>query len=315
MKVCLVNPTKTIQKLINDLSRNLKLESIPAENENAVELIREKKPHCVILNWNDPGAEKICSSVRNQKNKNGYTHIIAISTREEVDNMQSALNSGADDFILIPFTDDILKLKLNIAAKNIKLHQDLVNVKKKLLKSTREDAVTSTLNRRSLLDEIIKEMGRASRKNETTAAIMVNIQNLKEIELNRGNHVTDKFLAEFSRRLNKCIRPYDLIGRYDLEKFLIYLPNTGTEGSRIVADRIMEKLSKEKFTTTEKDINPCVSIGISELDPDDINIGKTKDHHDEAMNDLILESFIRRSEFAAEKACSDGEHNIQIYTF
>ncbi len=314
MKVCLVNPTKTIQKLINDLSEKTRLETVSAENSTAVKTIKEHEPQCVIINWQDTGSAKICDSIRSQRSRKGYVYIIAIGTGDELEGMAEALHSGADDFILVPFTEDILSLRLDIVQKNLKLRTDLVNTKRKLIKSTREDAVTSILNRRSLLDEIIKEMGRASRKNEITSAIMVNIQNLKEIELNRGNHATDSFLYEFSRRLEKSIRPYDVLGRFEPEKFLIYLPNTTSNDSQVVAGRIMKKLSSEKFNIANKIIEPCVSIGISELDPDDINIGKGKEHHDDAMNDLILESFIRRSEFAAEGACGVGD-SIQVYTF
>jgi GGDEF domain-containing protein len=120
-------------------------------------------------------------------------------------------------------------------------------------------------------------------------------------------------LAEFSAKLKRCIRPYDKIGRFETSRFLVFLPNTVSADARKVAERMIARLQEKKFKFNDAIIEPCVSIGISELDPFDL--GKTNDSETLMMNDLILESFIRRSEFASRQACEKGKNTIEIYTF
>ena len=76
---------------------------------------------------------------------------------------------------------------------------------------------------------------------------------------------------------------------------------------------MIAKLQEKKFKYNDERVEPVVSIGISELDPFDL--GKSGDPDTLAMNDLVIESFIRRSEFASRQAREKGKNSIEIYTF
>ena len=313
MKVCLINHTKTILKPVNELSKEMNLEVIAADDSGPEITVKTENPQIVLLNWSDKEALSICSSIRSMKSPKGYIHILLIGIKETSSQLDEAIESGADDFILMPFSKEELKTRLLIAEKHIETRNGLTRAKKKLIKHAKEDPITSVLNRRSLFDEILNEMGRAARKGDFSTAMMINLKNMQDLLKDLGPKVVDSFLGEFSRRLKKSIRPYDKIGRYDNSRFLIFLPATNSENSHIVADRIVQKLGSSRFTYKDKLISPCVSIGISELDPDDI--GKNIGNEDILINDLIMESFIRRSEFASDSACEEGDNQIKIYTF
>ena len=313
MKVCVINYTKTIMKPIEDLARELNLEIIPADPENAINVIKKQCPSVVIINWIDSTTLDLCLSIRQIKLKNGFIHILLTGTKEMTGEIFMAISESADDYIYMPFTKDELMIRLHLAAGNIELHNKLSSTKKKLLMHAKEDPVTGVLNRRALLDEILNEMGRAARKDEFSCTIMIIVKNYDEMLAESGHRAIDSLMAEFSRRLKKSVRPYDKLGRYDSGRFLIFLPNTNNINARIVAKRIVESLQSKKFRFRDSVFEPCVAIGISELNPSDM--GESKNSEALLINDLIMDSFIRRAELASDKACEKGDNHIEIYTF
>lgn len=313
MKVTLANHTKTLLKPLEEIAPDYKLEITELHNQPLVEVLNTGMPELVIINWIDGMNDDICSGIKKIKSMKTRPYILLIGTRDSVNDLSEGIIAGADDFISIPFSKDELKLKFQVIKKNIDLNSNMVKIRKKLIKYAKEDPVTSVLNRRALLDEMLNEMGRASRNGDFTCSIMINLHNYNDLLNERGTKVFEAFLGEFAGRLKKSIRPYDKIGRFEFSRFLIFLPHAKNNDAEKVAERIIKNLQSKKFRYKESYIEPCISIGISELDPAHVeNTGKPGDNQ---MNDLILESFIRRSEFATSTACEKGENKIEIYKF
>ncbi len=313
MKVTLANHTKTILKPLEEISSDFGLEITELHNQPIIEVLNTGMPNLVIINWIDGMNTEICTAIRKIKNMKSHPYILLIGTKDTANDLAEGVTSGADDYIVIPFSKDELKLKLNVIKKHIDLNNLLLKTKKKLIKYAKEDPITSVLNRRALLDEMLNEMGRASRSGDFTCSIMINMHNYEDLLTEFGTRVFDAFLGEFASRLKKSIRPYDKIGRFEISRFVIFLPRARNEDAQKVAERIIKNLGSKKFRYKEDYISPCVSIGISELDPSDVEKnGKPDDH---LINDLVLESFIRRSEFATTAACEKGDNKIEIYTF
>ena len=313
MKLILVNQTKTILKAIEEISENLQLE-IRVVNEASLESeIENDTPNLVMLNWVDSMTLETISMIRTKRPVKGHIYILLTGTKDSTSDIITGLESGADDYITVPFTSNEIEARMRIAAKFVQVRNSLIRTQKRLIKHSKEDPITTLMNRRALVDEIFAELGRAVRKNEFTCAIMIDIHNFNELLEQLGDRIMNVLLAEFSAKLKRCIRPYDKIGRFEASRFLVFLPNTVSKDARKVAERMINKLQEKRFKYNDKPVEPCVSIGISELDPFDL--GKDSNPDTLAMNDLILESFIRRSEFASRQACEKGSNAIEIYTF
>jgi len=313
MKVTLANHTKTILKPLEEIAAEFSLEITELHNQPVSEVLNTGMPNLVIINWIDGMNKEICLAIKKIKNMKSRPFILLIGTKDTANDLSEGVTSGADDYITIPFTKDELKLKMHVIKKHIDLSGNLLKTKKKLIKYAKEDPVTSVLNRRALLDEMLNEMGRASRNGEFACSIMINLHNYNDLMNQFGTKVFDAFLAEFAARLKKSIRPYDRIGRFEFSRFVIFLPRARSEDAEKVAGRMIKNLQSKKFKYRDEYLDPCVSIGISELSPDDVE--KSGKPDDNQMNDLILESFIRRSEFATSTACEKGDNKIEIYTF
>lgn len=313
MNVILINHTRTILKPLEELTPVLKLEITQHSGGPLTDIINPKKPYVIMINWVDGLADQTISMIKKLGEAKTRHFILILTTKDSIAELSGAFAAGADDYLAMPFSKDELKFKLTAIRKIINLKTNFIKTKKKLIKASREDPVTSVLNRRALLDEILNEMGRASRKGEFTCAIMINLHNSDDIMRRIDLRIFEIFLSEFAARLKKSIRPYDTLGRFEGYRFLMFLPNTRDLDAHKVALRIIKNIQDRSFRYKDNLIEPCVSIGISEMDPEDIE--KRGDIHTVQLNDLILESFIRRSEFATTTACEKGNNQIEIYTF
>ena len=181
------------------------------------------------------------------------------------------------------------------------------------MKLAKEDPVTNLLNRRSLLDEAIKEMGRSTREMKYMSSILIEIDNLKEIINTYGSDTGNGVLLDLSNRFKLESRPYDKIGRYGIAQFLLVLPDSGIVNAKKVAKRILD-MAKKPFHIKGNEISVILSIGISEIDPADVTQLKGNQTDDVLIDDLLLDSLIKRSETALIKAGKKGSNMIEVVT-
>ncbi len=314
MKLFLVNRTKNALHAIEKSLKNEKFEiSSMSGYEDAVKNIENFDPQIVVINWGkeDYDLAGLCKKIRRIRQVK-YIYIIIIASREKQMGVSGILDAGADDFIFRPFGEEELALRVKKARKIILLEDKVVKSKKKLMKLAKEDPLTNLYNRRALLDEALKEMGRSTRESKFLSAILVSLSNFEDISESYGGVVGKAVLMEVGNRLKVTCRPYDKIGRYNITDFLVILPDSGITNAEKVAGRILSSVTDKPLSISKKNIDVSVGIGISEMDPADVTVLK-EDHEDDIlMNDLLLDSLIKRAEVAAYKAIKNGENNIEI---
>jgi two-component system cell cycle response regulator len=123
------------------------------------------------------------------------------------------------------------------------------------------DPLTETYNRRALTDRLAVEMDRAKRYGTMLACLMIDIDNFKEVNDTHGHLVGDRVLRQFASMLQREQRAMDLVARYGGEEFVVLLPETGTTGARIFAERILRDVGGRTFGDGATPIRLTVSIG------------------------------------------------------
>jgi len=312
MNIHLVNFTKKGLSAIEVSLAHMNTVLSQSDNfEEAFHDIKNSKPQVVIINWGkeDFPVTALCKKIKRQKNLK-YMHLILLAPREKQKKIPEAFNAGADDFLYRPFGKEEFALRLGIAARTAKLEDRVSKARKKLIKFAKEDPVSGLLNRRSLFDETLKEMERASRKKIHLSVMLIGIHGYGKFVDEHGAENGDAILQEMGRRIKNTCRPYDKSGRYGISEFLVCLPDSGIENAEKAAKRILSSIEKSPFELKEENVDMKISIGMSELGPEDFELDhKTGDH---VFSDLLLDSLVRRAKLAMNKAFENGESSIEI---
>ena len=76
---------------------------------------------------------------------------------------------------------------------------------------------------------------------------MLDIDNFKRINDERGHAVGDEALAHLAKVARNCMRPQDTLARYGGEEFVILLPDTPLDQGIEAMVRLQRDLTKKFF--------------------------------------------------------------------
>ena len=116
MKVLIVDDSKPILMMVSDILKELGHEPLTAENgEIAFEMLTSgQQLDLVLLDWNMPVMTGIEFLEKNKAESAFYTPVFMMTTEKSPDKIQRALENGASDYIMKPFTPDILQNKIEM---------------------------------------------------------------------------------------------------------------------------------------------------------------------------------------------------------
>ncbi len=161
--------------------------------------------------------------------------------------------------------------------------QKLKALTQELREVSNRDGLTRLFNRRYIEENLSKEFSRARRYEQPLALILCDIDHFKQINDNHGHLAGDEVLRIISQRLHHNLRDTDILGRYGGEEFLIVLPNTGTSGGKVLAERLRNAIESEPVSFGDTQLNITISLGITELHKDSHNYEQLIGEADQAL--------------------------------
>ncbi len=144
----------------------------------------------------------------------------------------------------------------------VRLMRQVSEGRRKIEKMAITDELTGLYNRRHIIMRFEEEFERAKRLSTSVCCIMLDLDNFKQINDTYGHLVGDDVLRETARLLQDSIRTYDVIGRYGGEEFLIILPDTDSEETRIFAERIRSVIKVSKAIKSLLTHGDAVSVSL-----------------------------------------------------
>lgn len=93
------------------------------------------------------------------------------------------------------------------------------------------DGLTGAMNRRAIMEAAQRELDRVRRGEAPVTLALVDLDHFKSINDTHGHPAGDAVLAGLVRRLRGTMRPYDLVGRYGGEEFLLVLPGLSSDSA------------------------------------------------------------------------------------
>jgi diguanylate cyclase (GGDEF)-like protein len=129
--------------------------------------------------------------------------------------------------------------------------------------AARTDSKTGLLTAGFWREEADRELKRAHRLAESLGVLMLDLDHFKSFNDRMGHLVGDQLLRAVADELRSQTRPYDLVGRFGGEEFVILLPGVGTAQVEHIADRIRERISRLRVLVDGPHDRPVTVDGIS----------------------------------------------------
>jgi diguanylate cyclase (GGDEF)-like protein len=150
------------------------------------------------------------------------------------------------------------------------LAEQLQSANTLLSAEARHDALTGALSRRYFLDLLRREIERTQACGETLCMAIADLDHFKQINDRFGHAAGDRALEHFVDTCRAELRASDAIGRLGGEEFGILLPVTALDAGREVVERLRNRLKAMPSSKLPASANLSVSIGITELSPEDL---------------------------------------------
>jgi two-component system chemotaxis response regulator CheY len=117
-KALVVDDSKTIRTILGRILKELGYEVCEAGNgKEALKVMESEKAavNLVLADWNMPEMNglELLKQLRQDPDL-ASLKVIMVTTETELDHMVSALEAGANEYVMKPFTKDILKEKLEL---------------------------------------------------------------------------------------------------------------------------------------------------------------------------------------------------------
>jgi two-component system cell cycle response regulator len=235
------------------------------DGEAALAFLREATiPTLALIDWIMPGTYgiDICREIRKETNQ-PYTYLILVTGRSGKDHMVDGLNAGADDYLIKPVDPHELHARVNTARRILELQEQLLATQRLLHEQATRDSLTGLWNRAMILETLERELTRSRRESQPLAVIMADIDHFKQINDVYGHLVGDRVLRQTAQRLMTMLRPYDTVGRYGGEEFLVVLPGCGASVAMTLAERLRQCMEADPIVDNAQAFRVTLSLGVS----------------------------------------------------
>lgn len=134
-------------------------------------------------------------------------------------------------------------------------------------KATKEDSLTSLIERRFMAPILQTESQLAKKTGNPFSILMIDVDSFKQINDVHGHQAGDRVLQHVGQVLKLSLRVTDYAFRYGGEEFLILMPETNLANAKLAADKLLNKLRGIDIQLdNERQIKVTASIGIAEFD-------------------------------------------------
>ncbi len=164
------------------------------------------------------------------------------------------------------------------------------------------DTLTGIYNRGELMARGEEETSRVLRRGpddgqDELSLIMIDIDHFKRVNDTFGHQAGDAVLGQLAGRIKQRLRPYDILGRYGGEEFMLILPTTDLQVSERIAERIRISIEAEPFSYNGSEIHVTISLGVATFAPN-----------------FILDETISRADKALYRAKKNGRNRVETET-
>lgn len=264
MKICIAEDDATHRGLLKDTLTEWGYEVITtADGEEAWQVFQAPDgPQLALFDWRMPCLDgvELCRRVRARPGQR-YVYIVILTAWGTKYDLIQGLQAGADDFLLKPYEPEELHARLSVGRRLITVQNELIAAHEAMRWQAMRDSLTGIWNRKAIVDSLVAELSRAYRKDNSVGILLADLDHFKAVNDSLGHLAGDAVLQEAVRRIQSALRPYDLVGRYGGEEFLVVLPGCDESVTLNIGERIRDRLAAEPIRYNGTALSVTTSLG------------------------------------------------------
>ena len=253
MKILLVEDTRALAVVLTARLNSFGYEVLVAENGKvAIECFKQDVPDLILMDIEMPvmNGFEATSRIRAYETSQqwAWTPIIFLTASDSPDNLVTAIEAGADDFLSKSITEPVLSAKMKAMTRIAALRQRLSVANQKLYEQASRDGLTGLFNRRHMDAQTDLAWENAQRGGHPFAILMLDIDNFKKYNDHYGHQAGDDCLKQVAQAIARVVDAANaqsltqgcFAARYGGEEFAVVVP-AASEG---VCERLAHAIIK-----------------------------------------------------------------------
>ena len=139
---------------------------------------------------------------------------------------------------------------------------ELLHESNRMRHHAEHDGLTGLWNHRVIVERLGEEMNRSVRDGTPLSVILADVDHFKKVNDSFGHMAGDMVLKEIGTVLTRTLRPYDCVGRYGGEEFLLILPNCGMESALLRGEQLRAAVQSARMLDGETMLQVTASFGV-----------------------------------------------------
>ncbi|MEW6405685.1 MAG: diguanylate cyclase [Chloroflexota bacterium] len=258
MKILVLVPDpKERAALQRILERNGHIFTPIETSEQAWPLLQSGEARFIIADWDSTDLRPLQFIPRARAAKFIHPIYVLVITSKNQDDVAPF---GADDVLPRPYTALEFNNRVSIGERIMSLASNLATARDQLENLAMFDSLTGMMNRAAFYRQSTGELERARRASVPLSLIALDIDNFKLINDAHGSEAGDEVLRIVAQTIRERSRPYDCIGRWSGDEFVIMLPGVIGSDAEKVAERVIGGV---RSTRIEMENEPTLNVKLS----------------------------------------------------